>query len=139
MTEFAIKKTLFLKAPASHVWRFLTEKDKLALWFHEGEADLMEGGPYAVVTNSLGKEGTRLCWGQTLEFTPPTKLVHTFTHRGLEGIETTCHWTLVDVDGGTILTLEHTGFERAKDAFKQAADHDAGWDAHFARLRTVTA
>lgn len=139
MADFTIKKTVFLKAPAEHVWTFLTEKEKLAIWFHEGESDFREGGPYAVLTNSLGKEGTRLCWGDIIEYNPPNRLVHTFTHEGLGGAETRCEWTLVDVEGGTILTLEHSGFENAKDAFGEAADHDKGWDTHFVRLRQVTA
>ena len=40
-------KTIFLKAPRAHVWRFLTEKDLLALWFHAGESDPAPGGDYA--------------------------------------------------------------------------------------------
>ncbi|GAB5415801.1 MAG: hypothetical protein Cons2KO_34040 [Congregibacter sp.] len=137
MSTLSLRKTLFIKAPAAHVWKFLTEKEKLAIWFHEGKDDLMPDGPYAVVTNSLGKEGDKLCWGRVLEFDPPSRLVHTFTHTGLQGVETTCEWTLVDVEGGSILTLEHSGFEKIDAGFKQGADHDIGWDEHFVRLRKV--
>lgn len=138
MNELTIRKTLFIKAPAAHVWRFLTEKNKLALWFHEGERDLTAEGAYAVVTNTLGQEGDRLCWGDVKVFNPPHELVHSFTHAGLEGIETLCRWTLVDVEGGTILNLEHSGFEKlVANGFKQGADHDVGWDEHFTRLRRV--
>ena len=138
MTEFTLVKTLFLKAPAHHVWKFLTEKDRLAVWFHGGEADLKAGGDYAVVTNTLGKEGERIVWGKVLEFDPPRRLVHTFTHQWLDGVDTTCAWTLTDVDGGTILRLEHSGFEKAGErGFNETADHDTGWDEHFARLRKV--
>ena len=102
------------------------------------EEDLKADGTYALVTNSLGKEGSRLCWGKVIEFDPPKKLVHTFTHEGLEGVETTCQWTLIAADGGTVLRLKHSGFELAKDGFKGDADHDAGWDEHFTRFRRVT-
>ena len=138
MTELTIEKTLFLKAPPDHVWKFLTDKNKLALWFHEGEENLVADGTYALVTNSLGKEGSRLCWGNIIEFDPPKKLVHTFTHGELDGVETICQWTLIAADGGTVLRLKHSGFELAKDGFKAAADHDVGWDEHFTRLRRVT-
>ncbi len=138
MTDLTIEKTLFLKAPPEHVWKFLTEKDKLALWFHEGEEDLKADGVFALLTNSLGKEGSRLCWGNIIEFDPPKKLVHTFTHGGLDGVETTCQWTLIAADGGTVLRLKHSGFELAKDGFQGAADHDIGWNEHFTRLRRVT-
>ena len=139
MTEMKITKTLFLKAPPDHVWKFLTEADRLALWFHKASADLETGGDYVLETNSYGKEGERLCWGKVLEMKKPERLIHTFTHEWLKGVKTTCAWTLEAVKGGTILTLEHTGWEAiADDAFTMAANHDVGWDEHFARLRRVT-
>ena len=139
MTKLDIVKTIFLKAPREHVWKFLTETDKLALWFHEGESDLHEGGDWALLTNSLGKEGQRMCWGKVLEMKPHEKLVHTFTHPMLDGVETTCTWTLVAAGNGTVLTLVHEGWEKVDgDAFIMGANHDSGWDEHFVRLRRVT-
>lgn len=139
MTELKITKTIFLKAPASHVWKFLTEADRLAEWFHRGGADFVANGEYALLTNSPGKEGEKLCWGKIVEFDPPRRLTHTFTHGHLGGVETSCSWTLTDSPGGTVLLLEHTGWEKVGDgAFAMAANHDVGWDEHFARLRKVT-
>ena len=135
--EPRIVKTLFLKAPPHHVWKFLTTAKGLATWFHEAPHDLEAGGEYRVDTNSLGHEGERLCWGRVLEFKPFEKLVHTFTHGHLDGVETTCTWTLEEMSGGTMLTLVHEGF--GADPFQQLANHDAGWDEHFRRLRKVVA
>ncbi len=56
----------------------------------------------------------------------------------MDGVETTCQWTLMLADGGTVLRLKHSGFELAKDGFQGAADHDIGWNEHFTRLRRVT-
>ncbi len=134
-----IVKTVFLKAPPEHVWKFLTKADKLALWFHQGETDLEEGGDWALLTNSPGKEGQRMCWGKVLEMKKPERLVHTFTHPFLQEVETTCTWTLEEAKGGTILTLVHDGWDNFKDdPFGMAANHDTGWDEHFQRLRRVT-
>lgn len=139
MTALKIVKTIFLKAPPAHVWKFLTEADRLAVWFHQGESDLNEGGDWALLTNSLGKEGERMCWGKVLEMNPPEKLVHTFTHPFLKEVETTCTWTLEAAGNGTVLTLVHEGWEGfEEDPFGMAANHDTGWDEHFARLRRVT-
>ncbi|WP_425408497.1 SRPBCC family protein [Hyphococcus sp.] len=139
MSSMKIVKTIFLKAPPEHVWKFLVEADKLATWFHQGEADLKEGGDWALLINTLGKEGERMCWGKVLEMKPPAKLVHTFTHPHLQEVETTCTWTLEGVKGGTILTLVHEGWENFEaDPFGMAANHDTGWDEHFTRLRRVT-
>ena len=138
MSKMKIVKTLFLKAPPEHVWKFLTEADQLALWFHRGAADLKEGGDYGLLTNSLGKDGEKLCWGKVLEMKAPERLVHTFTHDYLNGVETTCTWTLEGVKGGTVLTLVHDGWENFEaDPFGMGANHDTGWDEHFARLRRV--
>ena len=138
MSNMKIVKTLFLKAPPEHVWKFLTEADQLALWFHEGAGDLEEGGDYGLLTNTYGKEGEKLCWGKVLEMKKPERLVHSFTHNYLQGVETTCTWTLEAVNGGTILTLVHEGWEKVEEnAFNMAADHDKGWDEHFSRLRRV--
>ena len=79
-----------------------------------------------------------MCWGKVVEFDPPHRLVHTFTHDHLAGVETLCVWTLADLAGGTVLTLEHTGWEKVGEgAFNMGVNHDAGWDEHFSRLRRV--
>lgn len=138
MTELTIVKTLILKAPPEHVWKFLTDEKKLSLWFYEAALPMKEGGDYKLLTNSLGKEGEQICWGTIKTFNPPKRFVHTFTHDHLQGIETLCDWTLEETPGGTKLTLIHSGFEKAAEAFNQIADHDVGWDEHFIRLRRVT-
>ena len=144
MIPMTITKTLFLKGSPERVWRFLTKKDLLATWFMAGGEDIVDGGDYCLVTNSEGREGEPVCTGKVLEFSPPEngqggKLVHTFTHKGL-GVDTTCAWTLQGAEGGTILTLVHSGFEKvAEYPFGMGVDHDKGWDAHFARLRHVIA
>lgn len=138
MSKIKIVKTLFLKAPPEHVWKFLTKADQMALWFMRGADDLAEGGDYVLVTNSYGKEGDVVISGKVLELKKPERLVHTFTHKMMKGVETTCTWTLEAVKGGTILTLVHEGWEKLEeDAFGLAANHDSGWDEFFARLRKV--
>jgi uncharacterized protein YndB with AHSA1/START domain len=135
--EAKIIKTVFLKAPPKHVWKFLTTAPGLAKWFHDAPHDLEPNGEYRLDTNTMGKEGERLIWGRVLEMKLHEKLVHTFTHQWLKGVETTCTWTLQAVGEGTWLTLVHEGFNQ--DDFKEMADHDAGWDEHFIRLRRVVA
>lgn len=135
--EAKIIKTVFLKAPPKHVWKFLTTAPGLSKWFHDAPHDLKEGGPYQLNTNTMGKEGERMCWGKVLEMKPYERLVHTFTHKGLKGVETTCTWTLQAVGDGTWLTLVHEGF--SGEEFSDFTGHDAGWDEHFVRLRRVTA
>lgn len=135
-TKLSLTKTLYLKAPPKHVWKFLTTGPGISKWFHDAPHDLAQGGEWRVDTNSMGREGEKLAWGRVLEMKPYEKLVHTFTHNGLKGADTTVTWTLEPAgDNGTFLTLVHDGFP----GFAEALDHDMGWEKHFPRLRLVVA
>ncbi len=138
MTNPVIIKTVFLKATRERVWKFLTDPGKLSEWFHRSDGTLQEGKGFELMSNTPGKETEKVCWGRVLEAKPYERLVYTFTHEELNGIETTCKWTLESVGDGTVLTLIHDGFENVGDkAFSAAADHDVGWDEHFVLLRKV--
>lgn len=137
MTD-TITKTVFFKASRETVWAFLTEKDKLALWFHPAEADLAEGQDYALVATSSEGHLVKQCWGTVELWDPPSKLVCSFTIKPLNGVMTTVTWTLNDAHGGTRLTLTHEGLAAAGDAaLGLLTALDAGWDKHFGRLREV--
>ncbi|MGI9506365.1 MAG: SRPBCC family protein [Geminicoccaceae bacterium] len=137
MTD-SITKTVFLKAPKATVWAFLTEKDKLARWFHPAEDDLADGQDYALLGDSAEGGTVRQCWGTVQHWEPPTRLVYSFTVKPLNGAMTTVTWTLDEMDGGTRLTLLHEGVGVAGDAaFGLLTALDKGWDEHFGRLRGV--
>ena len=129
-----ITKTVYFRASRETVWAFLTEKDKLALWFHRATADLAEGEDYTLV----GGDGQKMCWGTVEAMDPPGRLVTTFTAGPLNGVTTTVTWTLEEVLGGTRLTLEHDGIAALGDgALGLATGLDAGWDEHFSQLRAA--
>ena len=137
MTD-SIIKTVFLKAPKETVWAFLTEKDKLARWFHPAEENLADGQDYALLGDSAEGGSVRQCWGTVQHWEPPTRLVYSFTVKPLNGAMTTVTWTLDEMDGGTRLTLLHEGVGVAGDAaFGLLMALDKGWDEHFGRLRGV--
>jgi len=129
-----LTKTIIINAPRDLVWSFLTDKDRLGLWYHAGETSLAEGQDYA-----LGKSdsGGAMIWGQVLTWTPPEKLVTTFCIPNFDGRETTVTWDLSELAGATKLTLTHTGIvEAGGDAplgLLQALD--GGWDKHLGDLR----
>ena len=137
MSIDTITKTVFFKASRETVWSFLTEKDKLAIWFHPAENDLAEGQPYALVGQSDDGSTTKMCWGNVLEMDPPSRLVYSFTINPLGGELTTVTWTLEEVHGGTKLSLQHEGIGAAarEAALGLSMALDAGWDKHFASLR----
>jgi len=43
-----INKTIYLKATKAQVWAYLTDPEKLAIWFHKPTAPLTEGKDYAM-------------------------------------------------------------------------------------------
>lgn len=133
MTEAVMIKTIYLKATPEKVWAFLTKKEKLARWFHETDRDLTEPSSFQYFRHDSEAEDRKLMWGDVLEVTPPSKLVHTFTHQWLDGVITTVTWELAAVDGGTQLTMTHAGIT----TLEELSGHDKGWDEHLTRLRSI--
>ncbi|MEO0608698.1 MAG: SRPBCC domain-containing protein [Pseudomonadota bacterium] len=133
MRDAVMIKTIYLKASPEKVWRHLTEKDLLARWFHETDKDLTAGAAFQYLSFDLDKDDRKLMWGDVLEVDAPHRLVHTFTHKWLEGLVTKVTWELLALEGGTQLTMTHSGLPK----FGDLADHDKGWDEHFLRLRSM--
>jgi|GEM_PF-166401 len=138
MSDSTMKKTVFFGVPRETLWQYLTQKDKLALWFLPAEADLVEGQPYALI----GPEsGDKLCWGEVLSMNAPESMQWTFSVQPLGGAMTNVTWLLEDANGGTRLTLTHEGIDTAagEAALGLLMALDAGWDEHFAKLRETVA
>jgi len=137
MSDTTITKTIFLNADAGTVWAYLTNKDKLAEWFHAAESDLSQGSDYALMGQADDGSTVRKCWGTVLELKRPERLVYTFTIDPLGGTMTTVTWLLEEAYGGTRLTLRHEGIGAAAGdaALPLLMALDAGWDAHLGRLR----
>ena len=139
MTESSLCKTIFLAASRETVWRFLTEKDKLAKWFHAADADLQEHQDYALVSKADNGSTIKLCWGTVLEMNHPASMTWSFTIKPLNGEMTTVQWELAEAHGGTMLSLKHTGISQAAGdaALNLLMALDEGWDKHFSALRAV--
>jgi len=139
MSDATITKTIFLNANADTVWAYLTDKDKLAEWFHPADSNLTQGSDYALMGQTDDGTSVKKCWGSVVESKRPEKLVYTFTIEPLGGTMTTVTWLLEEAFGGTRLTLHHEGIgEAAGDvALPLLMALDAGWDAHLGRLRNA--
>lgn len=138
MGNVTITKTAFFMAPREIVWQFLTEKDKLGKWFHPADSDLTEGKDYSLI--SIADDGARMkiCWGTVLEMSPPEKLVWTFTVNALDGVMTNVSWSLEELNGGTKLTLVHSGLDETGKGLELITMLDAGWDSHLGKLREIS-
>ena len=133
MTSDTIIKTVFFTAQPDTVWSFLTDKDKLALWFHGAKADLEAGKDYQLGT---AKEGAAIIWGTILRFEPFSLLKYTFIIPPLIEVVTTVTWQLEEFQGGTKLTMHHEGVGELEEGALELMTHlDSGWDEHLGRLR----
>ncbi|MFK7853158.1 MAG: SRPBCC domain-containing protein [Granulosicoccus sp.] len=139
MSNDTLQKTIFLNASPDTVWEFLTDKDKLGLWFHPAQNNLQAGQDYALIATDTEGNVDKICWGKVLEMDAPNRLVMTFTVKPLGTNESTLIWSLESAHGGTRLSLEHSGLASAAGAgpLPLLMAIDEGWDKHFAKLRTV--
>lgn len=137
MDNTTLIKTFVFAASREIVWSYLTEKDKLALWFHPATANLVEGEDYALVRHTDDGAEVKQCWGKVLKMDKPNLLVYSFTVGPLNGAMTTVTWTLEEAKDATKLTLKHEGIgEAAGDAATGLLlALDKGWDDHVDCLR----
>ena len=136
MTTTTINKSIFLNASRETVWAYLTDKNKLAEWFHPADADLTEGQPYALLSDAADSS-SRICWGDVLTAQKPSHLSYTFTIKPMGDTVATVKWTLEEAAGGTRVTLIHEGIGDvdADAALGLLMALDDGWDKHFSKLR----
>ena len=131
MTETVLRKSIFLRATPAQVWAYLTDPEKLAIWFHKPGAALVEGD-YEMFS---AESGDRIMWGEVLKAEPFSRLEYTFSIAPMEGRQSTVKWLLEEVPGGTHLSLFHEGLPQGAEAFGLTLALDKGWDDHLARMR----
>jgi len=132
MTQTILKKRIFLKATREEVWAFLTDPEKLAIWFHAPKTPMEEGKKLEM----FGTEsGDLLIWGDVITARAPEYLEYTFTVKPMGQAVSTVKWTLSEVAGGTQLDLVHDELPQGADGFGLTLALDDGWDKHIARMR----
>ncbi|APG49398.1 SRPBCC family protein [Phaeobacter porticola] len=131
MTDTILQKSIYLRATPAQVWAYLTDPDKLAIWFHKPQTPLVEG-PYEMFGTESGK---RLMWGEVLVAKPYARLEYSFTIAPMGDRSSTVTWTLDEVPGGTNLLLRHEGLPQGVEAFDLLLSLDKGWDEHLGRMR----
>lgn len=136
MTRHTIEKSLILADPPAQVWAFLTDPEKLAIWFHRPDNALSAPGPFSMP----GDDGEPLVWGEVRAARAPTHLSYSFTARPMGGHMTEVTWELSALEVGTRLHLTHAGLPSGADSFGLLIGFDGGWDRHLLSLRdTCTA
>ena len=132
MSGRTINKAIYLNASRDVVWDYLTQPEKLAIWFHAPKSPITEGAPLEMFGTT---SGDKMIWGDVITARKPEYLEYTFTIAPMGGATSTVKWTLTEVDGGTHLALEHSGLPAGAEAFGLTLALDKGWDDHIARMR----
>lgn len=136
MNTSTITKSIFLKASPEHVWTFLTDPEKLSVWFHKPDNSLGNVGGFEMIGAESGKA---FMWGKVLRADPPKLLSYEFQMPQLDGHVTTVTCELSAVPGGTQLSLVHENLPHTEETFGLLQALDAGWDKHLGDLRTNAA
>ena len=131
MSDTEIRKSIFLKATPKKVWDYLTDPEKLGIWFHKPKAPISLGDYAMYGTES----GDKLMWGTVSVCEPHERLEYSFTIAPMGDAVSTVKWQLTPVAGGTQLSLQHAGLPQGEAAFGLTLALDKGWDDHLARMR----
>lgn len=132
----AVHHDLRIAAPASTVWKFWTDPQRMSLWWgRAAELDVRPGGACVV---HLGDGAVMR--GEYVELVPYERIIFTFgwdDHTDGPDVppaSTRVEITLVEDDGDTIVTLRHTGLPDGV-----LAQHDDGWGYFLAELAGTVA
>ena len=127
-----LQRRITTSATRERAWAALTEPAHLLRWFptHEAEIDLRPGGAARFVWDGSADEAV-------IDVVDPLeRLVFRWRPAGSDRPYTTVSITLAEVDGGTTVTLEESGFASLPDVIEQEAyeGNAEGWTGELAEL-----
>lgn len=138
LAEGLILASVEIAASPERVFRALASKEIVDWWARPGVFDTREwagevrvGGRWQASGVARGHPYT--LEGEFLEVDPPRKLVHTWHRVGAPDATTTVIYLLERIDGGTRITLRHSGFI-SREA---TSNNGLGWEACFERLAEI--
>lgn len=131
----SILATVQLSASPERVFRALASDEVTRWWVRPGVFDTREWGGDVRVggtwrASGVGRGRPYALEGEFVEVEAPRRLVHTWRPSGASVPPTTVGYLLERVDGGTSLTLRHSGFTSPETCESTAA----GWQTSFDRL-----
>ena len=127
-----ITKSISIDAPASEVFRALTDEKELTKWMAKGaKMEAKVGGEYELGFYSEARHAETTARGRVAEFVPDKKLAYTFvsSEDELGSPPSLVTWDL-ERSGGrkTVVTLVHSGF--GGDPYRQIL----AWGYYLERL-----
>src|SRR3989442_1198768 len=137
LAEGMMLASVEIAAPPERVFQALASTEVCQWWVRPGVFDTREwtgdvrvGGRWRA--SGLARGGPYTLEGEFREVDPPRKLVHTWQGAWAPGIPTVVTYLLEPVDGGTRITLRHSGF--APEVWTNTC---IGWETSLERLADV--
>ncbi len=128
-----IKIEKFFNHPLQKVWNAITEEQSVSKWFLPGNFKAETGYKYELTGKPSGNWDGRL-YGTVLEVDEPKRLVYTFKTNELDS-EMTVTWNLTEKDGGTLISLVHSDFDKLINNVDYLFnDISKGWNMCFTDL-----
>ena len=140
LAEGHILASVEVAAPPERVFRALVSQEIVDWWVRPGVFNTTEWTGYVRVggrwrASGVGRGRPYALEGEFIEIDPPHKVVHTWHGVGTPGAPTTVTYSLERLDGGTRITLRHTGFTSRESCTSTSV----GWETSFARLEEFLA
>jgi uncharacterized protein YndB with AHSA1/START domain len=132
----AVVEEELIAAPSSAVWRALVDGAHRRRWWSYLELDPVVGGRFT--ERWAGADGEEMVTtGSVLEVTEGRLLRLTWSDADWPA-ETEVVISVTSVAAGTLVRVQHAGFERLPDGQRLAQEHAAGWQVHLSNLRSIT-
>lgn len=129
-TSDTIKLSHFYEHPPEKVWDALSDEKAISKWFIQADFKPLVGYSYTFTHE------TTVITGEVLVVNRPECLSYTWVVGGT-GVPTVVTWDLERKEGGTELTITHSGIEKYGDsAVKMFTSFKQGWGQCIAGLET---
>lgn len=136
--EGCVLASVEIAASPERVFVALASKEIVDWWVRPGVFDTREwtgdvrvGGRWRA--SGVARGQPYVLEGEFLEVDPPRKLVHTWHFAGAPETATTVVYLLERLDGGTRVTVRHSGFP----AGESCANTSIGWETSLQRLAEI--
>ncbi|HEX4775322.1 MAG TPA: SRPBCC domain-containing protein [Acidimicrobiia bacterium] len=128
-TPSAIEQSVWIDAPASTVFRYFVDPQRMCAWMGiDATADPRPGGAYRVDVT-----GRDVAVGEYVELVPDERVVWTWGFEGSDVMppgSTTVEVTLEADGDATVVRLRHLGLP----SDERVPNHRAGWTHYLSRL-----
>jgi uncharacterized protein YndB with AHSA1/START domain len=125
-----IENQVMIRAPRSRVWNALTTPSEFSKWFHATVSvhEFGAGVRVDLVSTYPGHEGTAFFF-EIVEKVPEHRFVWRWSPDGIDDPHTTVVFELEEVDGGTLVKVTESGFDRISIARRAKAfeGNTEGW------------